>query len=90
MILDCSAPDWKTCIRRRIFVDGEEIKSVWYVDTDACVVKTYDVLDRCDVAITVLGYAGVIDASWDAPPDGVFSKTLHGAITIETIMESPE
>lgn len=45
MIIDCRTwgdlPDNGKSERRRVFVDGREITGVWYVDTDAGLVKTF-------------------------------------------------
>lgn len=45
MIIDCRSEAWRksTAFGTLVFLDGVEVKRVWYVDTDLVVVKTYDV-----------------------------------------------
>ena len=72
----------------RCFLDGKEIKQVWYVDTDAGIVKTMDVfgddktyhrysLDGEKLA-ALLGSGRDIDA----PFDKAISETLRGNVEL--------
>lgn len=93
MILDCRSPDWNfDRDRRRVFVNGEEIRQVWYVDTDAGIVKSYDVLGDGEphcVSDGFKGHSTILYAPEDFPgrevecPEfGVLSETLRGTVNL--------
>lgn len=69
-------------------LDGKEIKQVWYADTEAGIVKTYDVLGDGVPHAVRRGYVAAHEVSdfpgreIDAPLDGVLSETLHGKVEI--------
>ncbi len=63
--------------RCRVFADGREIHSVWYYDGRRKIVKTYDVREDGTLATSTRGCPFPIDPSWDAPLDGVLSKTIY-------------
>lgn len=87
VIWDCASPDFDRSRTWRIFVDGREINEVFYLDTDAGFVRTYDVLGTGDVigAPAYDGYGKPIDPdpSWEGGGTGVYWKTIHGVVTME-------
>ena len=60
-----------------VFVNGVEIHSVFYVDVRRGIVKTFDVRGDGTLATVTRGCPFPIDPSWDAPLDGVLSKTIY-------------
>lgn len=81
MIIDCTK--WKRpedVDDRRVFVDGEQIDHVWYVDTEAGIVKTLNVFGD-GVAKYAPNYSKA-----ELPPgvedrgDRVLSKTIKGKV----------
>lgn len=94
MIIDCRT--WKTAEqilyeRRRVFVDGIEIKQVWYVDTEAGFVCSFDVLGDGKVHATrekldpeVIAKARDTETEfWDMPLGGAISKTVRGVVELK-------
>lgn len=77
--------------RYRVFVNGVEIHQVWYVDTDAGMVRSFDVLgDKHPHASLAIArnpeWARRAEAcGWDLPIDGVASKTVWGIVTLKAI-----
>lgn len=70
----------------KVLVDGIEIWQAWFVDTDAGVVKTYDVLGdkrainiRADEDIAALKAA---DPSLEELGCGLLSRTITGAVQL--------
>lgn len=65
------------------FVDGREIKQAWFVDTEAGIVKTYDVLGDGKLhsgrEFTSADFPG---REVESPWDGVVSETLHGKVDL--------
>ncbi len=90
MIIDCrlwwADPDRMARERVHVFIDGVEIKQVWYVDTEAGFVKTYDVLEDGAVHsswdISKLRLDSSFTANWEMPLGGAASKTIHGSIEL--------
>jgi hypothetical protein len=71
------------------FVDGREIKQVWYADTEAGIVKTYDVLgDGKAHPGREFAPADFPGREVDAPLDGVLSETLRGKVELFAGVES--
>ena len=60
----------------RVFVNGKEIYSSFYLDRRRRVLKTFDVRDDGTVATATAHCPFAIDPSWDAPIDGVLSKKI--------------
>lgn len=94
MIIDCrkwsSDPDRMAREQSRVFVDGVEIKQVWYVDTDAGFVCSYDVLgdgkahatrERIDPEVIIAARAKEVEP-WDMPENGAMSKTVRGQVEL--------
>jgi hypothetical protein len=96
MIIDCH--DWGTAEefeknRRRVFLDGREVFGVWYLDTDAGIVKTYCIEDpysrtgnrqrMCDFD------RSKYPADWEieAPEDSAASRVLRGVVTLKPIAD---
>ena len=77
----------------RIFLDGREIKHVWYVDTDANLIRTYDVsahplaavredklaIASCDIARI---FPSGLPPFVEAPVGGVASWTIFGTVEV--------
>ena len=75
------------------FVDGKEIALVWYADTEAGIVKTYDVLRDGKVYMTsdikalaaldirVKRFHGKIEL----PEGGIMSETLRGKVELKQV-----
>ncbi len=89
MVIDCRSEEFKSNPQRlKVFLDGVEIKQVFYVDTDKGILKTYDVLgdgaphSSQDLLTSELDRG--LREGWEMPPDGVVSKTLRGR-TIELL-----
>jgi hypothetical protein len=92
MIIDCK--EWKTSEickseQRRVFVDGVEIKQVFYVDTEAGLVRTYDVLGDGEAHAVRRGFHEICHQESDfpgrdisAPLNGPLSETIRGAVTL--------
>jgi len=79
--------------RGRVLVDGVEIKSAWYVDTEAGVVKTYDIFrDGKFATATDRAPINAPFECWvpenfpgrevECPPHGVLSETLRGKVEL--------
>ena len=66
------------------FLDYREIHCVWYADTEAGIVKTFDVLgDGKPHSTRELLKSDVLnDARVEAPLDGAVSMTLHGKVEL--------
>jgi hypothetical protein len=98
MIIDCREASWIASFpenRKRVLVDGVEIRQVFYVDTDAGFVRTYDVLGDAQAHATremieanIIAaardkdYAGSNSEPWDMPLDGVMSKYVRGVVEL--------
>ena len=89
MIIDCRT--WKTeedvkRERRRVFVDGIEVLQVFYLDTHAGFVQTYDVLGDGKVHATREQIpVGILENSsepWDMPENGAMSKIVRGKVEL--------
>lgn len=96
MIIDCGT--WKNKTREEIeqerftvLVDGKEISHVFYLDTDAGFVRTFDVFGdgkvwtTCSVGIQIpvqeFAQKSLREA-WELPENGVASKTIHGVVEL--------
>lgn len=75
----------------RCLVDGKEINCVWYADTEAGIVKTYDVLGdgKAHATRELIGFGTLSVDSMvvnhrlvEAPIDGVVSVTLSGKVEL--------
>jgi hypothetical protein len=97
MILDCRGrvpAEWQP---KRVFVNDVEIHQVWYVDTEAGFILTYDVLGDGKAHATcerinpeVILRARELDiqsgiGAWAMPPAGAMSKMIHGSIRLEDL-----
>lgn len=98
MIIDCRTDDWLAGFpenRKRVFVDGVEIRQVFYVDTDHGFVGTYDVLGDGQAHATCEPLEAHVIASarekdhaagnsdpWQMPRDGVMSKFVRGVVEL--------
>lgn len=96
MIIDFRIPsareseETKAMQNGRVTVDGEEIHQVFYADTEAGIVKTFDVFRNFKP--TAVRRSADMDDIWvagdfpgrevDAPPDGVLSETLRGRVEL--------
>lgn len=89
MIINCKqdplSKETSEMMGGRCFVDGVEIKLVWYADTDAGIAKTYDVFH--DGKVHAVADMPPHDFSLeglnvDAPPNGAFSQTLRGRVEL--------
>ena len=101
MILDCRTwkdlPDHGESQRRRVFVDGVEQRQVWYVDTDAQLVKTFDVYGDGHAYATATGFRGdrtnpdvrAAELLSDDPDvedrDGILSRTVRGRVELRPL-----
>lgn len=87
MIIDCKSEEFRNRpVRARVFLNGEEIQAVWYVDTEKGLLKTYAVVEDAGIMGThhlspALKERGIREG-WEMPIDGVVSKTLHGGIEL--------
>ena len=91
MIIDCRTwhkltPRQVETVRRRVFVNGLEVLQVWYLDTDAGYVKTYDVFGdgkahstQSVKPISADGFEAIEDAG------GIWSRTLWGRIELRPL-----
>jgi hypothetical protein len=94
VIIDCRNPTPSTAERQRVFVDGAEIRLVWYLDTELGLVRTYDVLGDGKPHSTLAPLSP--DATrkrdiesgvegWDMPLDGLMSKAIYGAVELRPL-----
>lgn len=92
MIIDCREwprlPDGGVSQRNRVFVNGEEVRHVWYLDTDKGIVKTYDV-DGTGMIRVGVDNEYLTDESVEIVnlQDRIASRTIHGAIELKPIEE---
>src|SRR5690349_4612763 len=86
MTINCRKrlPKW----RYKVYLNGREIKSVWYVDVRRGVLRTFDVYDSGGPAVPV-DSAPLIDPTWDAPQGGVLSKEMRGHVVLSKIEKWP-
>ena len=75
--------------RGRCLVNGLEINSAWYIDTDAGVVKTYDAIGDGTIAhlasdfdAEILAYISSIDGVEIDEDTGLISHTLNGKVEV--------
>lgn len=53
MIINCqldnanTSPEERMLRRRDVYLDGKKMTGVWYVDTNAGIIKTYDIFQDC-------------------------------------------
>lgn len=87
MIVDCRSPRWDM-MRHRVFVDDVEIFGVWYIDTDAGFVRTYDLHGTFSLDLeshqfcTVLEGVPPPDPAWEAIGQ-IYFKTVRGVVRLE-------
>jgi hypothetical protein len=66
-----------------VFVDGKRIDQVWFVDTAAGIVKTYDVMgdkrSRVGNCFTPSDFPG---REVECPPGGIVSEVLRGDVEL--------
>ena len=92
MILDWSqpGPNEEKMGGGKLLLDGREIKSVWYVDTEAGIVKSYEVFGEgklayyCDEDTIRMRFPDGVPENVDAPLNDIFSITLKGKIEMFT------
>lgn len=74
----------------KVLVDGREIKQVFYVDTEAGFVRSYDVLgdnkahatcECLDPEVVRKALEGETEP-WDQPLDGALSKYIRGVVEL--------
>jgi len=73
----------------KCLVDGEEIKNVWFADTEMGIVRTYDVLHDGSLATATAKGPGCLwhpsdfpGREVECPWDGALSETLRGRVQI--------
>lgn len=75
----------------KVLVDGQEIRQVFYVDTERGFVRTYDVLgdakphatrERFDPEVIARAREGETEP-WDQPIDGALSKYVRGVVVLQ-------
>ncbi len=87
MIINCRSEEFQNNpVRYRVLLDGREVHEVWFVDTDAGILKTYAVVEDAEAMFvgslpSYLRARGVKEG-WDMPPGGIVSKTLYGHIEL--------
>jgi hypothetical protein len=72
----------------RVLVDGVEVKLVWYFDTCAGVVKSYDVCGNGKMH-SKYDFDGHLRADLELTDGEIWSKTVLGAVTLEDTIFSP-
>jgi hypothetical protein len=76
----------------RVLVDGVEVKLVWYFDTCAGVVKSYDVCGNGKMLLkhdAKYDFGGYPRTNLELLDDEIWSKTVLGAVTLEDTIFSP-
>lgn len=72
--------------RGRCFVDGVEIYKPFYIDTEAGLVRTYDIGDddriRCTAGLTPAEYERGLREDWCRPKNGAVSRIVCGTVTV--------
>lgn len=74
----------------KVLVDGEEVRLVFYVDTEAGIVKSYDVFGDARVHT-----CAEVEAATNPPArrlelaDGICFKTLHGKVELIEPVAAP-
>lgn len=89
MIIDCREWDRLPSAvvetqRRRVFVDGTEIRYVFYVDTEKGLVHTYDVHADDDGYCRKSRGLEVYDDAWETE-SGVMASTVYGRVDLRPI-----
>lgn len=100
MIIDCRTKEGcELAVRNRwrCFLNGKEIRLVWYVDTEGGFIRTLDVLGDGEPHPVRRGFGTVCYQTSDfrgrdvqAPLDGVLSETLYGHIELRPPDEPAE
>ena len=91
MIIDCrtfdALPDRGASQACHVFVDGREIRMVWYVDTEAGIVKTLDALGDgvARMASPDEALPELVRGVCEDRGDGVLSRTLCGRVELRPL-----
>lgn len=97
MIIDCTSEEMQRDPRfYKCYLNGSEVYEVWYVDTDAGLLKTYSVLEDPLVEhrrhqpigtreLTSAQRERGIAEGWEMPEDGRVSRIMRGLIELREL-----